>query len=216
MPGFGSTPRMKPPTISGMAQTVKDTLDTLKIRKPVVVIGLSMGGYVALEFIRQFPKSVRALGLLSTRAGADSAEQKEKRHALALKIQKQDQQILANDLLPRLIGKTVLQNKPRVLSTLKEILKKDTTVGGVADSLLAMAGRKDFTKFLKHIQCPVLIAAGDEDAVIPASESHNMKKAIDHAVLQIIPFAGHMINLERPRMVNNMLASFVVSLPPIH
>ena len=213
LPGFGRTPRMKSPSISGMAIALKEALDELNIRKPVVIVGLSMGGYVALEFIKQFPRRVRALGLLSTRAGADSAEQKEKRRALALKVREQGQEILSKETLPRLIGKTALHDKPQIFPMLKNILIKNTTADGVADALLAMAKRNDLTRVLKKIQCPVLIVAGDEDEVIPLSEFYAMKKAITHATLQMIPCTGHLINLEQPRIVSDMIGSFVAGLP---
>src|SRR5580704_12874459 len=59
-------------TMDEMADDVIDTLDTLHIREPVVLGGLSMGGYVALSLVLRYPLRVRALMLLDTQAGADS------------------------------------------------------------------------------------------------------------------------------------------------
>ena len=70
-------------TIDEMADDVIELLDTLSLDEPVVVGGLSMGGYVALSLIARYPERVRALMLMDTRAAADSPEAAEKREELA-------------------------------------------------------------------------------------------------------------------------------------
>lgn len=208
LPGFGQSPRLAEPSIASMAEAVSETLKSLKIRKPVFMVGLSMGGYVALEFARQFPKQVRGLALLSTRAGADSAEQKKKRGAVAAQVRAEGLDVISENVLPKLLGKTTRQKKPKVLTALKAMLEKNKPLG-VADSLMAMAHRRDLNALLQKITCPVLIAAGTSDEDIPFTEAVMMHEAIALGRLQLIEGAGHLINLEQPEIVDGMLTRFI-------
>ena len=71
-PGFGKLPVLQNISIAAMAREVAVLLEHLKITEPVFLGGLSMGGYAAFEFLRQFPDKVMALGFFATRATPDS------------------------------------------------------------------------------------------------------------------------------------------------
>jgi pimeloyl-ACP methyl ester carboxylesterase len=197
LPGFGRSPRQSPPSIPTMASAVSELLDGLSVREPVVLAGLSMGGYVAFEVVRQFPKRVRALGLFSTRAVADTPDQRENRLKAAEQIRREGLGPLANAMLPKLLGRTTLSTHPSVAEAITEqILSNDP--GGVADSLLAMAQRRDSTSLLSSIACPTLVVAGGEDAFIPATEAEGLQRQIPGAHLEVIARAGHLVNVEQP------------------
>ncbi len=208
LPGFGKSPRLEKPTIAGMARAVADDLKRRGIKPPFFVAGLSMGGYVALEFVRQFPEQVRGFALMGTRAGADTKEQKKKRHALAAQVRNEGLAGIAAGVLPKLVTKKYQKKNPRGMRTLSTMLQASRP-DGVADALVAMAGRRDLNSLLSKIKCPALILAGTADAVIPVSESEAMHAAIPLGRLRLVEGAGHLFNLEQPAVVNQCLIPFI-------
>ena len=213
LPGFGLSPRQAEPSIAGMAQAVAALLDGLKITEPVFISGLSMGGYVVMEFFRQFPERVNALGFFSTRAAADSAEQKQKRAEIAEKVRQDGMKVLADSMTAKLVGDTTLQAAPQVVEQIRQMILAGLPLG-TADALLAMAGRADSSDLLKKIQVPVLILAGKEDKVIPAADAEAMQKQIRCAELHFFENAGHLLNLEQPQQFTALLAQFLKKQNP--
>jgi pimeloyl-ACP methyl ester carboxylesterase len=208
LPGFGGSPRMEDPSVTGMAKAVSGLLDKLKIKKPVILCGMSMGGYVALEFVRLYRSRVRALGLFSTKSGADSAEQKPKRAELAGKIRLLGSKVLVEKSIPALLGRSGRRERPGLIKDLERMMNGNSA-DGIADSLLAMAGRRDQTPFLPKIACPTLILSGDQDEVIPLDVQRAMQGPIPDAAFQIMGCGGHLFNLEQPRRFNDILGRFV-------
>ncbi|HUF61594.1 MAG TPA: alpha/beta fold hydrolase [Verrucomicrobiales bacterium] len=210
LPGFGESPRQAKPSIPGMAREVAGLLDGLKIQEPAIVCGLSMGGYVTFEFLRQFPERVRALGLFSTRAAADTPEAREGRFKTAEKIRADGLEPFAKSILPKLLGKSSMSQSNLVEQLTAMILANEPE--GVAGALLAMAGRADSTSLLEEIKVPALVAAGEEDSFIPPEESEQMAASIDGAQFSLIKTAGHLINMEDPASFTQALERFVVSV----
>lgn len=197
LPGFGRSARIPQPSMAAMAQQVADVLDQLALREPVLIAGLSMGGYVALEFLRQFPRRVRALGLWSTKAAPDTPEQRQGRLKLIEQIQQEGIEVLMRTTFPKLLGRTTFASQPAVAAEVEQGVR-DASPDGVADALRAMAGRSDSRPLLPSISCPTLVLAGAEDAVIPPQESEALAQAIRGAHFELIPEAGHLLNVERP------------------
>ncbi len=207
LPGFGASPRQPHPSMSAMASAVAGLLDHGKVREPVILAGLSMGGYVALEFIRQFPGRVKALGLFSTRAAADSPEQRQGRMKLNEQLQARGIEPLMTSSLPKLLGRTSTASQPDLLAHVARLIRA-ASPDGVIDALRAMAERSDSQPLLSGIRYPTLIIAGEEDALIPAQESQTMAQAIAGATLEIIPQAGHLVNLEQPEIFQRLVKNW--------
>ncbi len=212
LPGFGNSPRQPAPSIEGMAKAVAGLLDQLNVQEPAMVAGLSMGGYVAFEFIRQFPQRVKALGLFSTRAAADSPEQRQGRMKLIEQLRADGTERLMTASLPKLVGRTSAASRPAVMAEVERLIRA-ASPDGVIDALRAMAERRDSTPLLSSIRCPVLIIASEEDVLIPAQESRAMAQAIPGARLEIIPQAGHLVNLEQPEAFQSLVASWIRHVP---
>ncbi len=213
LPGFGASQRLPEPSIAGMADAVIRLLDELKVREPVVLAGLSMGGYVVFEMLRQAPGRIRALALLSTRAGADSPEQREKRLKTVELIRRQGLGALADATLPKLLGVSTLVGQPAIGEAVRQlILQSDPE--GVADALIAMAGRRDAGDLLSAIRCPALVVAGAEDTLIAPEEASAIQAKIRGAELAVIPQAGHLVNLEQSAACTALLERFVASQTP--
>ena len=197
LPGFGGSIRQQTPSLSGMAEEVAGLLDHLKIREPVVLGGLSMGGYVAFEFVRKFPTRIRGLMLFSTRASADTVEARVKRYDVIDRITKSGFEDFAKKISEKLVGRTSLQTRSQIVDKITAMILANKPEGTM-DALRAMAERNDSTKLLYSIQAPCLIIAGEEDEIIPSSEAQLMCKQIVHAQVQTVLKAGHLVNLECP------------------
>lgn len=211
LPGFGQTPSQAKPSIPEMAQEVARLLDSLMVKEPVMIAGLSMGGYVAFEFLRRFPNRVRGLGLFSTRPGTDTPQAREKRLKTARDIRDAGLEPFATTILPNLVGKTTLERKPDLVHEIKHMILSNSREG-VACALLAMADRRDSTDLLATIKCPTLIIAGREDSLIPFSEAETMHSKILNSRLHIIEKAGHLANLEQPAEFQKILENFLMSI----
>lgn len=211
MPGFGTAPLARAVSNADMAAGIAEDLERAGIHEPVVIAGLSMGGYVTLEFVRQFPGKVRALGLFATRAGADAPEQKAKREEQVRFIELKGVAPMAEAMLPKLLGKTTLESRPETVRNVSRLMA-DNRADGMINALRAMAGRKDLAGLLSGIDKPALVIAGEEDQVIPRQETDRMAQTIPNAEYHVLPKSGHLLNLEMPDEFNALLRRFIERL----
>ncbi len=209
LPGFGRSLCEAKPSIAKMAQEVAHLLDSINAQEPAVIAGLSMGGYVAFEFFRQFPKRVKALGLFSTKSGADTPEAREKRLKTAEQIKREGLESFTRTMVPNLVGKTAFGANPELIREITTMISSNSPEG-VAAALVAMAERRDSTDLLHSINCPTLIIAGDEDVLIPFSESVAMHKQISGSQFHLVPKAGHLLNLEQPTEFQKVFEKFLI------
>jgi pimeloyl-ACP methyl ester carboxylesterase len=208
LPGFGSSPVQATPSIAGMAAEVAARLDKQGITEPVVMAGVSMGGYLAFEFLRQFPQRLAGLALISTRATADTAEARDTRMKTIEKIKTGERATFEKAVLPKLLGQTTMETNPNLVARIKTELTKASDAGIIA-ALQAMAARVDSTPLLAKIRCPVLVMAGTEDSFIPADESAAMAAVIPTARLELVARAGHLLNLEQPDIFSEIFNSWI-------
>jgi len=208
LPGFGQSACQAKPSIAVMAQEIAGLLDSIKVTEPAMIVGLSMGGYVTLEFFRQFPERVKALGLFSTRAGADTPEGREKRLKTAEQVRKEGLEAFTQKIVPGLLGKITLESNPGLVRDITHRVSLNNREG-VADALMAMAERQDSTGLLSSIHCPTLIIAGDEDTLIPFSEAEDLHAKIAGSQYHLIAKAGHLANLEQPEAFDKILEKFM-------
>ncbi len=193
--------------IDDYAADIIDLLDSLHLHDAVVV-GLSMGGYVALALLRLAPHYVHALVLADTRPQADTPESASNRVRLAQLARDHGVAAVADDVLPKLIGETTRRDRPAVVSRVRE-LALENSVSGVVGALDAMRTRPDSTAVLASIHAPTLIIVGDEDALTPPAVSEAMHKAVAGSSLVVVPGAGHLSNLEDADAFNAALAKFL-------
>lgn len=211
LPGFGGSDSPADPDAWRMGDygdAAKALLDFLGIASAVVV-GHSMGGYVAFSLIRRYPDRVRALVLQDTRAGADSQEtfatrEEQQREVRAAGTAALRPRLLQKLLAPKNFGDPSLESS--VLSLM------DHPVSGYVAALEAMKHRPDSTPTLSRIRVPTLVVVGAEDVLTPPSVARAMQAAIPGARLAEVPGAGHLANLEEPEGFNEALASFLAGL----
>jgi len=213
LPGFGDSPaREGGVSVEQYAGDCFAILDALDIMEPVVIGGLSMGGYIALAAARLMPLRIRGLILISTRAGADSAESKANRDKTIAQVSETGASVVTEAMYPKLLSPENYKAQPGVTDELKEIMRSATSEG-VVGALTAMRDRPNSTELLGNLHMPVLIIHGKDDQVIPPSEAEVMAKAIPHNDLHLIDNAGHLPNLEQPDEFNRIVQKFVAILP---
>jgi pimeloyl-ACP methyl ester carboxylesterase len=197
-------------TMEDMARDVAARLDNLEIDRAVVG-GLSMGSYVAFEFVHHFPLRVRALVLAGARAqGADETEKKSR--------EEKAQQLLTcgiapfvEGMLPNLLAPKSRSEKPAVVARVCEMISR-TDPQGAAAAQRGMAARRDYSGDLAGIAVPTLIIAGREDAVRKPEDAEFIHHGVKNSHREIIDAAGHLMNMEQPEIFNKVLAGFLESL----
>ncbi len=168
--------------------------------------GISMGGYIALEMLRQAPQRVMKLALICTSARPDTPEQTDRRRQqieLAQKGRFADIAKLAFPLMfhPNHHGDDSLREAVRSMA-------QDTGPEAFVRQQLAIIGRADSRPHLAAVTCPTLVLAARNDEVIPAEWSKEMADGIAGAKLVTLEESGHLSTLEKPREVNEALVNF--------
>jgi 3-oxoadipate enol-lactonase len=208
-PGFGG----RPPggtSLDDFAEAVVADMDAEGIGRAVVV-GLSMGGYVAFRLHARRPERVAALVLADTKATADDEAARAKRTDQADRARREGVGWLADALVPVLLGGTTLAERMNVREFVRGMIA-GADPEGVARALVAMRDRPDSTPHLADIAVPVLAIAGDEDQVTPVPGARQIADGVADGRLVVIPEAGHLSNLEDAPAFNQALLSFLQSL----
>ncbi len=202
--GFGrSTPTTgEPLTMEQHAADVAAVLDLVS-EEQADIVGLSMGGYVALAFAELYPDRLRSLALIDTKSAADSEEGKAGRDAAAERLLTDGRSAMAETMEVALLGPEASPAARARVRTMIEGCAYETIIGALA----GMRDRPDRTHVLSSINAPSAVMVGEFDAVTPPEEAEQMAEAIDGAVLTVVPGAGHMTPIEQPAAVNEALRS---------
>jgi pimeloyl-ACP methyl ester carboxylesterase len=191
-------------TMAGIAGSV---LDAAPDR--FALAGLSMGGYIAYEIIRQAPERVTRLALLDTGSRADTPERKERRLRRNALAQREGAGAVQDELMPLLIHKDRLADE-ELVGRIRQ-MAVDIGLDGLLRQHAALMGRPDNRPFLSSIRCPTLVLVGREDALTPVELSQEIAAAIPGARLEIIPHCGHLSTLEQPEAVNRALRGWLTA-----
>ncbi len=178
-------------------------LSDLGIRQ-VTITGLSMGGYQAFEFYRHYPDMVRSLVLCDTRAEADSLEALANRTVFIEAVRQDGPEEAIARMLPNVFSPDLAEKNPAAIDTFKAIVTCQTADVIIA-AMEAIAQRKDSTKTLAGLSCPVTFITGKEDRLTPPPLAESMHKAVNGSVLHLIEEAGHLSNMEQPDHFNALL-----------
>jgi YbgC/YbaW family acyl-CoA thioester hydrolase len=199
----------------GMALYAADLaalLDALGV-DDVVLCGLSMGGYVAFEFLRQWRSRVRGLVLMDTRAEADAPEVRRARDAAASTARERGASAVGETMLPKMLAPSTLSGRPEIVERVRGLMAA-TPVAGMVGALGAMRDRAGSESLLPTLAgIPTLVLVGAADIITPPDQARAMAEAIPGARLAIIPGAGHLPPVEQPAATNESLREFLRSLP---
>ena len=168
--------------------------------------GLSMGGYIAFEVMRQASDRVEKLVLLDSNARADREPQIKMRQELIQRAGKEDIRDIAQELTEYLIHPEQMKNAElcgRILDMASEV-----GAGAFQKQQKALMGRPDSREFLPEIKCPTLIICGEQDMLTPPKVHQEMADLIPGAEMHIIADCGHLSTMERPDEVNRLMSEF--------
>src|SRR5215204_6389264 len=193
--GFGAA-RDQAVEDAGMDLLADDLLRLLDERglDRVVLGGLSLGGYVALAFLRHHPDRVSGLVLLDTKATADGDQARADRLKMAKRVLAE-----GNDFVPEVVS--------RVAALIRE-----QTPQAIAGAQRGMAARAATTDVLASVKVPTLVVTGEEDVVTGPEVGRDLAAGIPGARFLLVEEAGHLANLEQPEIVNEALLDFLAPL----
>jgi 3-oxoadipate enol-lactonase len=181
-------------------------MDSLKIDK-TIICGFSMGGYIALNAIENFPERFSALILCDTNCTADLAEAKEKRMKAIKTIKETGLNDYTEESLKKLFAPISFSNQIEEIPVVREMIMK-TSKQSLYKTLHALSERKETCTKLNEIKVPVLILVGKEDEITPPEAAISMHKKIKGSDIHIIDKAGHLSNMENPEQFNYQLRTF--------
>jgi pimeloyl-ACP methyl ester carboxylesterase len=208
LPGLGGSPPLTgPPTVGTYASALARQLDDFGVDS-VVLCGLSMGGYIAFECLRQWPERIVGLALMDTRADADTPEGKQGRDRLIAEVRARGAVAAADAMMPRLVGSTTAALRPGWLAELRTRIER-TPVEGIVGGLEAIKSRPDSRSLLPAIAVPTLVLVGAEDVVTPPAMAEELAAQIPGSRLVVVPDAGHLPTLEQPAAVTEVLRDFL-------
>jgi 3-oxoadipate enol-lactonase len=203
-PGFGGVPlEGDVTTMDAAADRAAGELEAAGIDRAVVV-GLSMGGYVAFSFWRRHRARVLGLVLANTKSGADDDAGRDRRRALAGRLKEEGSGFLVEGPPPLLSAEA-----PQELWANVRDLIRAQPAGSIAAASLGMAERVDSTPDLPGIDVPALVLTSRGDTLIPPEATTPMAVQIPGAQLVVIAEAGHLSNLEAPEEFNRRLREHV-------
>jgi 3-oxoadipate enol-lactonase len=198
-------------TIAQHADDLAALLDALAVTEPVVLVGLSMGGYIAFQFYQSHRNRLRGLVLCDTRAVADTSEAAAARRETAQRVEREGPQVLAETMVPKMLSPATFQTRPDIVNYLERMIRGGNPAG-LAASARGLAERPDFTPLLPRIDCATLIIVGKDDAISTPQEMAGVARAIPGAKLVEIEAAGHVSPMERGGEVNGAILDFLQRL----
>jgi 3-oxoadipate enol-lactonase len=194
-------------TIEGHVDDLLTLLDRLQIGRTAIV-GLSMGGYIALRALERNPQRFSAAVLLDTRSEADSNEGRLNRAKSISDVMHRGAAAFAEEFSRKVFAPGSFQTVPAETVLIRQIIG-NTLPLAIAGTLLALAARTDTTASLTSVRIPTLIMVGEHDAITPPEASQAMHERIAGSQMQIIPNAAHMSPMENPEVVNHYLLEFL-------
>lgn len=204
--GFGDSRSTEAFTIDSMADELAQFIEAINA-KGCVLAGLSMGGYVALSLVARRPSVVGRLAVISSKAQADTPEGREGRQKMAQIVQEQGATAVAEQMMPKVLSPQNLQTRPELVGRLRQIMEACPTQT-IANASFAMRDRADRVGDLHALAMPVLFVVGENDALIPVDLARENARQCRQGSCKVVPGAGHLIPMEQPDKLNDILAEF--------
>lgn len=179
-------------SIEDFAELIKNFLEELKIDK-VTMFGHSLGGYITLAFAEKFHERLNGFSLVHSTAFPDSAEVKQGRERNIEKVGQEGIKALIDGLVPKLFSPDHVTKE--YVETAKKI-GYSTSPHGAISTLQAMKDRPDRNYVINETSLPVLLAAGENDQIIPSDKTFSVNK--ENVKHSLIKNSGHMSMYENP------------------
>jgi len=207
LPGFGRSEAFEYISIDGMAEVVKAVADHLDLNS-YILIGHSMGGYVAAAYARKYPDDLIGLGLIHSHPYEDTEMGKAGRNKGLKFIEKNGHEAFIRNLMPKLFPSAFQTQHPELLDTLISRAVAGPQLG-ITAALIAMRDRSDHSSALSRVACPVLFVVGKDDEVIPLASGLKQTSLPNIADIQILEGIGHMGMFEIPELFAHKIQQFI-------
>ena len=212
LPGFGESRGAVPEfpakiSMEEYADMLAEFTDRIGERK-VVLCGLSMGGYIAMQFARRHSSRLAGLILCDTRPIPDTPAAAANRLKLAETVFLTGAAPLADQMTPNLLSPESIAGRPETVRFLKEMITRQKAPG-IAAAARGMAERGDSTEFLKTLSVPALAIGGADDKISPPEAMKGIADLIPGCRYVSIPGAGHLPPLETPALFEREIRSFL-------
>jgi pimeloyl-ACP methyl ester carboxylesterase len=171
------------------------------------LVGLSMGGYLAFEILRQAAGRVAKLALLDTGARADTPERTAARRPLIALARNGRFAEILDSQYPTLVHRS--RHDDAALIAAVRAMNEETGPEAYLRQQAAIISRPDSRPGLAAIACPTLVLVGDSDEPTPPELAEEMADGIPGAKLVVVPECGHLSTLERPEAVNKALVELI-------
>lgn len=189
-------------SMAGIARSILDVAP-----EKFALAGTSMGGYAALEIMRQAPERVAKLILMSTSAKPDTPERSADRRKQVEGARKHGLRAGTKALYPKLVHPARHEDAP-LLTTFYE-MAEELGVEAFAKQIESIIGRVDSRPGLGKIKAPTLVIAGKDDALITPDNSEEIACGIPGARLELVGYCGHMGMIERPETYTKLISDFI-------
>lgn len=194
---------MRDDSIAGMARRALAEAPFPKF----ALAGLSMGGIVAMEIMRQAPERVERLALLDTQARPETPEARERRLALIALAEKGEFANASDQMLFLFVHSSRHADAPLV--DLVRDMAKNVGKDAFLRQQKALMERPDSRDTLWRIRCPTLVLCGEQDLLTPRDRHEEISAAIRGSTLAVLPGCGHLSTLEKPLEVNRALSAWL-------
>lgn len=194
-------------SMAGYARDLLALADGLGLDRPVWA-GLSMGGYVLFEVLRQAPDRVAGVILMDTKAEADDEAGRAGRDTMAASVAEEGSEVAVRAMLPKLLAEGTFATRPEVVEEARAMMRA-TPAAGVIGALQAMRDRPDSRPLLPEIAVPALVVVGEEDRITPPALALEMAARIPGSRLETIPGAGHLPPMEQPARTGAVVDRFL-------
>jgi pimeloyl-ACP methyl ester carboxylesterase len=196
--GFGGSEQGKGQfTMESYVDDLGNLIDQLEVVNPVIV-GFSMGGYIALRANEKFKSKFKALILANTKTAADDDAAKLKRASAISSINSEGVEPFLDTFLSVAFSENFVDKEPQVIETFKTKIMHFSPVG-IKGGLLAMISRTDTTQSLKDTKLPMLLISGENDKIISPDIMENMANSIQNSTYVCLTDSGHMSMVENPQ-----------------
>ncbi|MCC6370295.1 MAG: alpha/beta hydrolase [Bacteroidia bacterium] len=207
LPGHGATPCFGyAHSMDLMARCVKSVLDSLHLKR-YVIIGHSMGGYVALAFADLFPEHLRGFCLYHSTAYPDSEEKKHDR-LRAIEVVKANKNVYTRNTIRNLFAERNLKYMKEEVAFAYDIARK-TSKQGIIAALHGMRDRPNRHLILGFVRYPIMMVIGELDNVLPYEQLLEQAEMIENKTILYLEYDGHFGFLESPKVSNRALRSFL-------
>lgn len=189
-----------------MAEAVEAVIKKLRLRK-VIIVGHSMGGYVALALTKKNPALLKGICLFHSTAAADSEERKKLR-TRAIEVVKKNKKMFINEAIPNLYAPDFRNHHKDDIKFSKELALKTSTQGIIA-AIEGMKERLSSEELIKKLNVPLAFIIGKKDAGIPYEGVIKQAKSAKRSYSLVLDEVAHMGFVEEPEGCNKFISKFI-------